>query len=246
MDEVVKVFEGRGVRIIVEEGIPWFVAKDVALILGYKDTVNAVKLHCKGVAKHHPLSTSGGIQQLRVLSEADVYRLIISSKLPEAERFEAWVMEEVLPSISRNGGYLMPTVDFTDPDNIQRLLDAWKADRTKLLEAEARIVKDAPKIEAHDALMRTKKTISITDAAKHFGLPPKTQVFPYLRENGYLTKFDMPSQKALNADLLILREVHCPDGVVRPQALVAVRQLDTWRTSLVPKIITWVAEEDVE
>ena len=86
------------------EGKPYFPGKAAAKILGYKDTTNAIKQHCKGVVKHH-LPTKGGVQTLNFIPEGDLYRLITHSKLPAAERFEKWVFDEVLPSIRRTGGY---------------------------------------------------------------------------------------------------------------------------------------------
>ena len=49
------VFDSQAVRVVMVDGEPWFVGKDVACVLGYKDTTNAIKLHCRGVAKHHPI-----------------------------------------------------------------------------------------------------------------------------------------------------------------------------------------------
>lgn len=86
------------------EGKPYFPAKAAAKMLGYKDTTNAIKQHCKGVVKHH-LPTKGGVQTLNFIPEGDLYRLITHSKLPGAERFEKWVFDEVLPTIRRTGGY---------------------------------------------------------------------------------------------------------------------------------------------
>ena len=87
-------FNGATVRTVtLVGGEPGFVGKDVAERLGYKDTVNAIKQHCRGLVLHHPLQTAGGVQQVRVLTEADVMRLIVSSKLPEAEAFERWVLK---------------------------------------------------------------------------------------------------------------------------------------------------------
>lgn len=99
-----------------------------------------------------------------------------------------------------------------------------------------------PKIEGFDALMRSEQTMSITDAAKHFGLHPKTHVFPYLRDRAYLTKDDMPSQDAIDSGYLALRETKCPDGTVRKQAVVLVSQLETWRTRVVPQVKRWATE----
>ena len=98
-------FESKAIRSVVIDGEPWFVGKDVAESLGYSDTVNALKQHAKGVVKHHPLQTAGGMQEARILSEPDVLRLIVGSKLPSAQVFEAWVFEEVLPSIRKTGKY---------------------------------------------------------------------------------------------------------------------------------------------
>lgn len=99
-------YAGTSVRtLVVEEGSPLFCGRDVASVLGYKDPVNALKLHCKGVAIYHPLETPGGIQQMRFITEGDLYRLIFNSKLPEAEAFEDWVVSEVLPAIRKRGMY---------------------------------------------------------------------------------------------------------------------------------------------
>lgn len=94
------------IRVIIDEqGNPQFVAKDVAEVLGYKDTTKAIKQHCKGVAFHHPLKTAGGNQNLRVIYEPELYRLIFGSKLDSAVKFQNWVFEEVLPSIRKTGSY---------------------------------------------------------------------------------------------------------------------------------------------
>ena len=101
-------FDSHAVRTVTDDatGEALFVGKDVCAVLEYKDHTNAIKQHCRGVAKHHPILDSlGRTQDVRVLTEADVLRLIVSSNMPEAERFEKWVFEEVLPSIRKTGGY---------------------------------------------------------------------------------------------------------------------------------------------
>lgn len=88
-------------------GKPYFPAKAAAKILGYKDTTNAIKQHCRWVVKHHlphPQNPSKTIE-MNFIPEGDLYRLITHSKLPGAERFEKWVFDEVLPSIRKTGGY---------------------------------------------------------------------------------------------------------------------------------------------
>ena len=102
-------FNGADVRtIVLPNGEPGFVGKDVAERLGYANPSDAIGRHCKGVVIRYPLPTAGGLQESRILTEPDVLRLIVSSSLPEAEAFERWVFEEVLPSIRRTGQYVAP------------------------------------------------------------------------------------------------------------------------------------------
>lgn len=85
---------------------PWFVGKDVALALGYKDTVNALKSHVDGEDKRGwQITTPSGIQEMVIINESGLYSLILSSKLPNAKQFKRWVTSEVLPSIRREGRY---------------------------------------------------------------------------------------------------------------------------------------------
>jgi prophage antirepressor-like protein len=102
-------FNGADVRtIVLPSGEPGFVGKDVAERLGYANPSDAIGRHCKGVVIRYPLPTAGGLQEARILTEPDVLRLIVSSSLPEAEAFERWVFEDVLPSIRRTGQYVAP------------------------------------------------------------------------------------------------------------------------------------------
>lgn len=98
-------FESHNVRVITDGKHPLFVARDVALALGYKRPNDAITQFCKGAVKHRPLQTEGGMQEVRVIEEPDVYRLIFGSKLESAQKFQDWVFEEVLPSIAKDGAY---------------------------------------------------------------------------------------------------------------------------------------------
>lgn len=97
------------VRTLEEDGKVLFCASDVAKALGYARPADAVTQHCKGSVKHRVL-TDGGVQESKFIPEGDVYRLIVRSKLPTAERFERWVFDEVLPAIRKNGEYTAPKV----------------------------------------------------------------------------------------------------------------------------------------
>lgn len=95
------------IRTIEIDGKPYFVATDVATALGYVNPRKAVNDHCKGVTKRDT-PTSSGVQSMSYINEGDLYRLIMKSKLPSAEKFESWVMDEVLPTIRKTGCYRKP------------------------------------------------------------------------------------------------------------------------------------------
>lgn len=97
-------FEGADVRVVTIDGEPWFVAKDVADLLGYADTDYAIRAHCKA-SQTWAGESSGQVRHMKIIPERDLYRLVMKSQLPAAERFEEWVVGEVLPSIRKTGGY---------------------------------------------------------------------------------------------------------------------------------------------
>ena len=105
--EIAENAEFGKVRIIYHDLAYMFAGKDVAKALGYKRPENAVTQHCKGILKLG-IPSAGGVQETRFITEGDVYRLIIRSKLPGARRFEKWVFDEVLPGIRQRGMYLAP------------------------------------------------------------------------------------------------------------------------------------------
>jgi len=105
--EIFKNEEFGEIRTVTENGKILFVASDVATALGYSNPRKAVIDHCKGVTKRDT-PTSSGMQEMSYIPESDLYRLIMRSKLPSAEKFEKWVCEEVLPSIRKTGSYAIP------------------------------------------------------------------------------------------------------------------------------------------
>lgn len=118
------------IRTVEIDGKPYFAGTDVAKALGYKDTVNALKQHCRGVVKHHLTDSLGRSQEASFISEGDLYRLIMKSKLPSAEKFESWVMDEILPTIRKTGSYQKP---LTVAEQIQ-LLAQGTADHEERIE----------------------------------------------------------------------------------------------------------------
>lgn len=104
-------FHNSPVRTITDpKGEIWFCGTDVCNILCYQNSRKALQDHCKeaGVTKRYTPTTSGN-QEITFINEPNLYRLIIKSRKPEAERFEAWVFEEVLPQIRKTGSYSQNT-----------------------------------------------------------------------------------------------------------------------------------------
>lgn len=138
--------------------------------------------HCKGVTKRYPLSTTGGLQEVRILSEPDVLRLIVRSKLPEAERFERWVFEEVLPAIRKTGGYMVAAPDETPEELAARALKVLQATVDRQRE---QLALAAPKADALDRIAEADGRFNITGAAKALQMRPK-DLFGYLERNGWI------------------------------------------------------------
>lgn len=205
-------------RTIEQDGRPLFCGRDAAVALGYVNTKDTLAKHCKGVAKRYPLQTPGGVQQVRFITEGDLYRLIAGSKLPAAVRFEAWVFDEVLPSIRRRGAYLTPEAAeraLTDPDFIIRLATSLKAERARRAELEAQAEQDRPKVLFADSVAASCSTILVGELAKilrgngvRIG---QNRLFEVLRRRGYLiaregSDRNAPTQRAMELGLFQVKE----------------------------------------
>lgn len=246
MDQIQEfVFEGRGIRVFNREGIPWFVAKDVAEELGYTDTDQAIRNHCKHQEIFKPVDLTGmGIPNrgMCFIPESDIYRLVMRSKLPQAEKFETWVMEVVLPSLRKHGGYIAGQESMSREQFLAKAVlmsDSIIREQKALIEKhEQKIALDAPKVEAFEVLMASDKDVCITLAAQHFGLKPKLEVFPYLRSKGYLKGKDLPTQTALDEGFLVKKVITntATNEIIGEQARVGLDQYEAWRTKLVPRI----------
>ncbi|WP_413518387.1 phage antirepressor [Carnobacterium maltaromaticum] len=162
-------FEEKEVRIITVNDAPHFVANDIAKILGYKNSSKATKDHCKKSIMTWGNDSLGRRQEFKVIPESDVYRLVIKSKLPQAEKFEEWVMEEVLPSIRKNGMYATDEL-LDNPDLLIEVATKLKEERTLRLVAEQRVAEYEPKISYLDSILESTDTVTITQIAADYGL----------------------------------------------------------------------------
>ena len=145
----------------------WFVGKDVAAILGYKDTSDAMKRHVDDEDKlTRRFTDSGQNREMYIINESGLYSLVLSSKLPSAKEFKRWVTSEVLPSIRKHGAYMSPDIIervITDPDFIIRLANELKTAQQKVAELQ-------PKADYFDTVSRAEGSTSFRETAKVFGI----------------------------------------------------------------------------
>ncbi len=216
------------IRTVEIKGKPYFAGSDVASALGYAIPHKAVQTHCKGVLKWN-IPTKSGNQDALFIPEGDVYRLIMRSKLPAAEKFESWVMDEVIPSIRKNGGYIAGQENLSDDELLAKALMVAQnkiAERDRIIaEKQEHIEKMRPKEIFADAVSSSHTSILIGDLAKlicqnGYQIGQK-RLFEWMRNNGYLVKFgaskNMPMQRYIEQGLFEVKEsnVQNPDGSVR-------------------------------
>ncbi|MBQ8836424.1 MAG: phage antirepressor KilAC domain-containing protein [Clostridia bacterium] len=221
-----KIFENREfgkMRTITVDNELWFVGKDVAEILGYKDTSDAIKKHVENEDKlTRRFADSGQNREMYIVNESGLYSLILSSKLPKAKEFKHWVTSEVLPSIRKTGGYIAGQEAMSDDELMAKaLLVAQRQieERNKLIETMR------PKALFADAVATSKTSILVGELAKILkqnGVDMgQRRLFAWLRDNGFLMKrgsdYNMPTQRAMEMRLFEIKEttVNNPDGSVR-------------------------------
>lgn len=222
-------YEDKKIRTQLINDEPWFVGKDVADILGYKDTANALKRHIdeddKGVGE---IATPGGMQNVIVINESGLYSLILSSKLEGAKKFKKWVTSEVLPTIRKHGAYMTnDTLEkaLTSPDFLIQLATNLKIEKEKNKMLTDKIETDRPKVIFAEALAVSEKSILIGELAKILkqnGIEiGANRLFEWLRANNYLMakgeSRNQPSQKSMNLKLMEIKKstINNSDGSVR-------------------------------
>lgn len=221
------------VRTFNQNGEPWFVGKDVADILGYKDTVNALKAHVDDEDKARwQIATQFGDKEATVINESGLYSLVFASKLPAAKQFKHWVTSEVLPALRKHQVYATPEMAekiLQDPDTIIRILQEIKNEREKRIAAEEKNRADAPKVLFADSVAQAESDILIGELAKLLkqnGVETgQNRLYDRLRKDGYIMKNStIPTQKAMEAGLfrVIERTIAQPNGTTRITATTKV------------------------
>lgn len=222
------------VRTVVIENEPWFVGKDVANILGYANTKDAISSHVEEddktiIQRSENTTLEIPNRGLTFINESGLYSLIFSSKLPNAKKFKRWVTSEVLPTIRKHGAYLTEDTlakAIENPDFTIGLLTNLKEEREKRKLLEAKVEADKPKVIFAEAVDAAQTSILVGDLAKLLkqnGVNTgQKRLFEWLRTNGYLISrkgndYNSPTQKSMELGLFEIKErtINNPDGSIR-------------------------------
>lgn len=223
-----KIFENKEfgeIRTVIENGEPWFVGVDIATALGYSNTRDAIAKHIDNEDKA-TVAIHDGRQKRNItaINESGLYSLILSSELPSAKAFKRWVTSEVLPSIRKNGGYIVGQDTMTDDELMARALQVAQ---NKIQERDKQIETMKPKAIFADAVAASHTSILVGELAKilkqngvNIG---QNRLYEWLRENGYLirgnkrTDRNAPTQRSMDMGLFEVKisTVVNSDGSVR-------------------------------
>lgn len=202
MNLITKQFENNQIRVITgQDGEPWFVGKDIADALGYKRTRDAISQHCKNARPIGGGETPLHIEpQTVIIPERDVYRLIMRSKLPAAEKFEEWVVSEVLPSIRKTGSYSKQAQlpDFTNPAEAAR---AWAEQFEQKQIAEQKVLELAPKAEFVDKYVESNGLFTLTAIAKNLKFKRNDLIEKLIADGEIFRRFKNLEPSARNVQL---------------------------------------------
>lgn len=206
MENRIKIFENAEfgkVRVDIVNNEPMFCLGDVCKVLGLTQPSKVKeRLNEKGV-NTIPTLTPGGTQELLYINESNLYKAIFQSRKECAERFSDWVTSEVLPSVRKNGGYIMEKQDETPEELMARVLmiaqETLKRKEQRLLEAEAKIKENAPKVEFYNAVTGSEDTIDMRTVATVLNMGiGRNKIFEVLRDKRVLDRKNMPYQKYID------------------------------------------------
>lgn len=213
--EIFKNEEFGQIRTLEVDGKHYFVASDIAKALGYKRPNDAISVHCRYTVKHsipHPQSKTKTMD-VNIIPEGDLYRLIVNSELPTAEKFESWVFDEVLPSIRKHGVYMTNDVierTLTDPDYLIQLATALKEERQARLVAEQKIEEQRPLVEFADKVSNSSNLIDMGKMAKllkdeNINIS-RNRLFEWLRKKEILMRNNIPYQRYIDGGYFQVKE----------------------------------------
>lgn len=163
-------FEQNEVRTVLVNDEPYFVGKDVADILGYRNGSRDINRHVdEEDRQNYQNGTFESPRGLTIINESGLYSLILSSKLPNAKKFKRWVTSEVLPQIRKHGMYATDEL-LNNPDLLIEVATKLKEERTLRLVAEQKVAEMQPKVNYHDIILANKSVTPISFIAKNYGM----------------------------------------------------------------------------
>ncbi|HCG2397779.1 TPA: phage antirepressor KilAC domain-containing protein [Staphylococcus aureus] len=228
-------FKELPVRTVEIENEPYFVGKDIAEILGYARTDNAIRNHVDSEDKlTHQFSASGQNRNMIIINESGLYSLIFDAskqskneKIREnARKFKRWVTSDVLPAIRKHGIYATDNVieqTLKDPDYIITVLTEYKKEKEQNLLLQQQVEVNKPKVLFADSVAGSDNSILVGELAKILkqnGVDiGQNRLFKWLRNNGYLIKksgesYNLPTQKSMDLKILDIKKriINNPDG----------------------------------
>ncbi|MEV2756714.1 phage antirepressor [Paenibacillus larvae] len=217
-------FTGKDVRVIMKDGQPWWLAKDICSVLDHSDVSMAVKRLDEDEKLTQTLFVSGQNRNVWFVNEPGFYSLILTSRKPEAKQFKRWVTHEVLPAIRKTGMYATDEL-LDNPDFLIQAATKLKEEREARKLLESQIEQDRPKVIFAEALETSKSSILIGELAKLLkqnGINVgQNRLFNWLRAEGYLGRKgdyrNLPTQKSMELGLFEIktRTIANPDGSTR-------------------------------
>ena len=221
--EIFKNPEFGSVRVIEENGKYLFCGVDVAKALGYTKPQNAIDRHCPhalkrgiGVQTGKKADGTPAVQMVEMLfiPEGDVYRLIVHSKLPSAERFERWVFDEVLPSIRKHGAYMTKEKLWevaTSPEALMKLCSDLLAEREKNAALRADNARLKGKAAYYDLFIDLHHSTTLRTTAKELVVPER-QFVRFLLEQRFVYRTPsgcvLPYAKSSNEGLFCVKDYY--------------------------------------
>ncbi len=164
------------IRTLNIDGEPWFVGKDIAVVLGYSAPRNAIQAHVDNEDKTTALIQCTGSEYKSnavIINESGLYSLILSSKLPSAKKFKRWVTSEVLPSLRKHGAYFTAETlhkTMSDPRELAKLLTALADEQDKRRKLEEENAFLSVKAKYYDRILQSKNSVPVTQIAKDYGM----------------------------------------------------------------------------
>ena len=200
------------IRFVEVDGKPYAIANDILKALGYAEgnwrTTISRKCNKEGVAKCN-IHTNGGIQQVNCINEGNIYRLIIGSKLPSAEKFERWVFDEVLPQIRQTGGYIPTSQEDTDAEIMAKALLIAQ----KTIENKNKLIEELePKAEIYDRFIDKEATWGFRELRKELestlGYTIKeNELKEVMREKGWIGKTIKALSYAIRNKYMVTKDI---------------------------------------